>query len=190
MLNQNVKAITDYLSEHAELLSRLVVYPQTNFPGRTQEQLLSQILRKKFEPQVEAWAEDGRENAKSLDQDLQQLWEWASEWVYKRVVTYVAEESADFYTKEEHSLGIDNVNTGLKDDWDGQDGEDEDGEGQDDRKHDGGSGERMRGVESTGDGSATTGQAGVEPSLIQAKAEVAGGKDADELLRFATMGVS
>jgi mediator of RNA polymerase II transcription subunit 8 len=39
------------------------VHPSTNYPGRTQEAVLQQLLRKKLEPDIEVWAEQGRDAA-------------------------------------------------------------------------------------------------------------------------------
>ena len=69
------------------------MYPSSAFPGRTQENLLTLLLRKRFDPAVEDWVKEGLEagkafgDAKSETQDsgkvhlneneLEQLWKWA-----------------------------------------------------------------------------------------------------------------
>src|ERR1700710_2387143 len=60
ILGQNINSLVEHLSKHSDFLNRTVVYPSTNFPGRTQEGLLGQLLRKKYEPQVETWVDQGR----------------------------------------------------------------------------------------------------------------------------------
>lgn len=52
--------LLDILQQHSATFQRVVVYPSPNYPGRTQEHVLSQLLRKKLEPQVETLVEDGR----------------------------------------------------------------------------------------------------------------------------------
>ncbi|KAI9879268.1 MAG: mediator of RNA polymerase II transcription subunit 8 [Pleopsidium flavum] len=98
----------------------MVAYPIPNFPGRTQESLLGQLLRKKLEPNVEDWVEGGRETATEAmetgDGDLKEhellgLWDWAG---------MAANEQArkhtwgDDFTLEEREMGIENVDTGLR----------------------------------------------------------------------------
>jgi len=130
ILSNNIKSIAEHLTTHADLLQRTVVYPQTNFPGRTQEPLLGQLLRKKAEPQIETWVEEGRaaipEDGPEADQDLEHIWSWASEWVGDRVVKYAMDEAGEEYTAEEREQGIENVNTGLRRDFEEESDEDED----------------------------------------------------------------
>jgi len=88
ILAQNLKAITEHLSKHADLFASTVVYPSTNFPGRTQENLVGQLLRKKLEPNVETWVEEGRalgsqkaEGRDAGEEDLDELWNFAKAYV-------------------------------------------------------------------------------------------------------------
>lgn len=60
ILTQVTSSITNHIATNADLLSTLVAYPSTNFPGRTQEPLAGHLLRKKLEPKVEAWVDEGR----------------------------------------------------------------------------------------------------------------------------------
>ncbi|KFY15268.1 hypothetical protein V492_02108 [Pseudogymnoascus sp. VKM F-4246] len=91
ILAQSLKNITDHLSKHSDLFSQTVVYPSTNFPGRTQEGLIGQLLRKKLEPSAESWVEEGRALGKpdsegaGRDEDLDELWSFAKEYVLPQV---------------------------------------------------------------------------------------------------------
>lgn len=115
ILAQNIQSLTTHLSKHADLLSRTVAYPSTNYPGREQEGLLAQLLRKKIEPQVESWVEGGRAvgNNESGSYD-EEFWSWVTSWIGDRVAKYAIEEAGDNYTVEERERGIENVNTGLR----------------------------------------------------------------------------
>ncbi|RDL38781.1 uncharacterized protein BP5553_03121 [Venustampulla echinocandica] len=100
-------------------LSWIVVYPATNYPGRTQEALLGQLLRKKLEPSVESWVEEARAIQTGAgepvkNEDDEELWGWAADWVLQRMAEYIHSEIPDNFTAEERAAGVDNVNTGLK----------------------------------------------------------------------------
>jgi mediator of RNA polymerase II transcription subunit 8 len=132
ILASNIQSLTSHLSKHSELFSKTVVYPSTNYPGRTQEALLLSLLGKKLPPQVETWVEEGREMHAEETADKaneQELWTWANEWIGARVAKYAMEEAGDNYTVEEREMGIENVNTGLRrkleDDEDDDEDEDE-----------------------------------------------------------------
>lgn len=117
ILVTNIETLTTHLSKHASRLNRTVVYPSTNYPGRTQEALLGQLLRKKLEPPVEAWVADGRaiqNEAEQMGGDEEELWDWARAWLGPRLQRYAMRESEDNYTAEERARGIENVNTGLR----------------------------------------------------------------------------
>ena len=60
ILASNIESLTTLMSNNSELLNKTVVYPSTNYPGRTQEAVLTQLLRKKLEPGVETWVEEAR----------------------------------------------------------------------------------------------------------------------------------
>ncbi|KFY25847.1 hypothetical protein V491_01573 [Pseudogymnoascus sp. VKM F-3775] len=91
ILAQSLKNITDHLSKHSDLFSQTAVYPSTNFPGRTQEGLIGQLLRKKLEPSAESWVEEGRALGKTKNvgagqnEDLDELWSFAKEYVLPQV---------------------------------------------------------------------------------------------------------
>lgn len=103
------------------------MYPSTNFPGRTQEAILGQLLRKKYEPQVENWVEQGRsETTEGKEKDVEDLWNWASDWIGSRAAKYVLEDAGDNYTSEEREAGIENVRTGVRRKLDENESDDED----------------------------------------------------------------
>ncbi|CCU83024.1 RNA polymerase II mediator complex component [Blumeria hordei DH14] len=115
ILASNIQALTTHLSKHADLLNRTVVYPSTNYPGRTQEGLLGQLLRKKLEPGVESWEEKGKEDGEIMDdQAEEELRFWAADWIAARVAKYALEEAGDEFTVEERESGVDSIRTGLK----------------------------------------------------------------------------
>lgn len=49
--------------KHAHLFQRLAVHPATNYPGRTAEGVVVQLLRKKLEPEIETLVEAARDEA-------------------------------------------------------------------------------------------------------------------------------
>ena len=158
----------EHLARNADALNRTVVYPSTNYPGRTQEGLLGQLLRKKLEPQVETWVDEGRAIIQEEqgggkdggeDGSAEELWAWGKEWIGQRVATYILEEAGDNYTVEEREGGIENVNVGLrrKFDEDDESDEDEDEDGEED-EDDGDKEMEDVGVEVTSVGKTTGGQ--------------------------------
>ena len=71
-------------------LSAIAAYPLPAYPGREEEGLLSQLLRKKLEVGVEEWVQDGRETGEQVllgpekgigageeAEAWRSLWEWA-----------------------------------------------------------------------------------------------------------------
>ncbi|KAL1879339.1 hypothetical protein VTK73DRAFT_7176 [Phialemonium thermophilum] len=63
ILQQNLASLQGVITENADLFQRVAVHPSTNFPGRTQEPILLQLLRKKLEPEIETWVDEGRDAA-------------------------------------------------------------------------------------------------------------------------------
>ncbi|CZR66491.1 uncharacterized protein PAC_16392 [Phialocephala subalpina] len=127
VVGNNVQSVTELLHKHADLLNRTVVFPSTNFPGRTQEGLLTQLLRKKLEPQVETWVEEGRTKGQTEETGGKSEEEFllsARDWFTGRAAKYAGEEASLEYTFDEIENGVENVNTGLKPD-DVSDDEDE-----------------------------------------------------------------
>ncbi|KAL7821894.1 mediator of RNA polymerase II transcription complex subunit 8 domain-containing protein [Trichoderma gracile] len=142
ILQRNLQTVLDNLSENSELFSRIAVHPSTNYPGRTQENVLTQLLRKKLEPDVEELVAQGRETARLVTPEgiaeLQNIWDELRAWTQSRIATYVKEEAEDVYTKAEREMGIDKVRTGLRkgldEESDDEDDEDEDEDGDDDNE--------------------------------------------------------
>lgn len=60
VIQNHIGRVKDATSEHSELFGRIAVHPSTNFPGRTQENTLLQLLRKKPEPDVATAMEEGQ----------------------------------------------------------------------------------------------------------------------------------
>ncbi|OCL06434.1 hypothetical protein AOQ84DRAFT_355467 [Glonium stellatum] len=102
LLLRTVSSLLNTTETHSSFLRSAHAYPLPNFPGRTQDGLLSALLRKKHEPKVEDWVIDGlKEAAKFCDvpsefgvearggdfaadeqkglreDDIAELWEWA-----------------------------------------------------------------------------------------------------------------
>ncbi|KAL1301971.1 hypothetical protein AAFC00_002426 [Neodothiora populina] len=114
------------------------VYPLPSFPGRTQEPLLGQLLRKKLQPGVEDWIADGEKKAASslLSEDtgsdtaaekttaipetltvaqLEHLWNWAGPEANRIAREDIGAEGwDDVFTLAESDAGIENVVTGLR----------------------------------------------------------------------------
>ncbi|KAM3434398.1 hypothetical protein NHJ13734_006010 [Beauveria thailandica] len=140
ILQRNLSTVLDCLSENAELFSRVAVRPSTNYPGRAQENVLTQLLRKKLEPDVEELVEEGREAARRATPEgvaeLQAIWDELRAWTQSRIAEYVRDEAGDVYTKEERAMGVERVRTGLRreieeDDEEEDEDEDEDEDGRD-----------------------------------------------------------
>lgn len=137
IIQRNLQNVLANLQENSELFDRMALHPSTNFPGRTQEGILGQLLRKKLEPNVEELVEQGRETARLVTPEglamLQEVWDECRDWTMERIAKYVEEEAGDVYTKQEREMGVENVHTGLKrelEEFDSDDeDEDEEGEG-------------------------------------------------------------
>ncbi|KAJ3494908.1 hypothetical protein NLG97_g3770 [Lecanicillium saksenae] len=71
ILQRNLQTVLDSLSENSELFTRIAIHPSTNYPGRTQENVLTQLLRKKLEPDVEELVAE--EAVAAYDEDLAQV---------------------------------------------------------------------------------------------------------------------
>ncbi|KAI1497662.1 mediator of RNA polymerase II transcription complex subunit 8-domain-containing protein [Biscogniauxia marginata] len=66
ILQLNLRNCLEVVAQHDDLFGRVAVHPSTNFPGRTQENILLQLLRKKAEPDVEAAMDEGRKALAAL----------------------------------------------------------------------------------------------------------------------------
>ncbi|KAI9171837.1 Mediator of RNA polymerase II transcription subunit [Paramyrothecium foliicola] len=168
ILQRNLQTVLDSINENSELFTRIAIHPSTNYPGRTQENILLQLLRKKLEPNVEELVADGRETAKLATPEgiaqLQGIWDELREWTHGRIAAYVRDEAGDVYTKEEREMGVENVRTGLRRDLE----EESDEEDEDDEDQDGADGQ-----------GAASGRAGTQPPR---------GLEPETLLWFAARG--
>ncbi|KAF2968311.1 hypothetical protein GQX73_g5251 [Xylaria multiplex] len=149
ILNHNVHAILEILAQNNTLFGRVAIHPSTNFPGRTQENILLQLLRKKPEPDVEAAMDEGKRTLASMpwpsqtqsvittswDKEketvLEDIWGGTRDACQMRINEYVMHEESDSFTAEEHEFGIENVRTGLQRSFDDE-YEDEDDEMEED----------------------------------------------------------
>ena len=107
-------------TEHHALLASTLVFPSPQFPGRTQEHILQQMLRTKLEPNVEDWVERGQDIARNSskpstqglpERDLISFWQWAGKAANDEARRQ--KWGAD-YTLAEKQMGVDNVKTGLQ----------------------------------------------------------------------------
>jgi mediator of RNA polymerase II transcription subunit 8, fungi type len=133
-----LQSLLDVIQENHALFQRVGVHPSTNYPGRTHEYILLQLLRKKLEPDVEEWFESGREAAwmatpKGIEQ-LEEVWEQLRVWCDQRVKRYVLEEAGGTYTAEEREIGVENIRTGLMKNLDEDSEEDDDDEDEDEEE--------------------------------------------------------
>jgi mediator of RNA polymerase II transcription subunit 8 len=155
LLFHNLDSLHKILASAQPLLANAHVYPLPSYPGRTQEDLLTQLLRKKLQPQVEDWIANGERhaannavelhhtNGSSADPtvskpqpmstaQLNDIWEWAGREGNRIARDMGADAFDDVFTLEEHEAGIENVVTGLRRKlWDSDDeDEDEDDQGE------------------------------------------------------------
>ncbi|PFH62440.1 hypothetical protein XA68_13507 [Ophiocordyceps unilateralis] len=147
ILQRNLQTVLDSLSENADLFSRMALHPATNYPGRTQEGVLTQLLRKKLEPDVEELVADGREAARLATSEgiaaLQDIWDDVRQWTHERIATYVRDEAGQVFTADERALGVDSVRTGLRRALD-EESDDDDDEDEDDDEDDSGEANKSR----------------------------------------------
>lgn len=191
ILASNIESLTNLMSNNSELLNKTVVYPSTNYPGRTQEAVLTQLLRKKLEPGVETWVEEARttqstiaEAAATNEKDEKELLESALDWLGPRLHKYITEEQGD-YTMEERALGRENVNTGLRRKFpeDETDEEEDDDDDEDEEMED--VGVAVTSVRRSSVGEVEFGLGEVKKVDPNAKM-----RNIEDILRFATTGVS
>ena len=98
LLSTHLTHLSNLLHTHASTLNHLSVFPLPTFPAKEQENVLLQLLRKKLEPAVEEWVEegarvgrgvdvaggvagtggwDGRRKEEGMDQEKwRELWDW------------------------------------------------------------------------------------------------------------------
>ena len=176
------------MKTHSELFEKMVEYPSTNFPGRTQEGLLGHLLRKKLEPGVERWVEEGKamviptsKGDNELEDELEQRWKAARDFIGERIARAAVTHRRDAYTAEEREMGIENVNTGLR-----RPMKLEGGEGDGESDEDGNEDEEMEDVQVVKDG------AGGLKLEVGTELKGHGGKvrSLDEIVRFMTTGLA
>ncbi|PHH67098.1 hypothetical protein CDD81_4493 [Ophiocordyceps australis] len=133
IIQRNLQTVLDSVTENDQVLSRMAVHPSTNFPGRTQENVLTQLLRKKLEPDVEELVCQGQAIASATTptgmQALRQVWDEVRAWTHARIASHVRDEAGNVYTREEREAGVQTVRTGLRrvldEESDDEDDEDE-----------------------------------------------------------------
>ncbi|KAJ5156671.1 hypothetical protein N7492_009474 [Penicillium capsulatum] len=149
IISNNLVSVSEHLSDHTDLLSSLVAYPGPDYPGRTQANILEQLLRTKLDPRVEDWVARGRAagtepahppaqdpsnptpypsaatapaHAPLSDAQLASLWEWAP--VEANQEARRRNWGGNF-TLEEREAGVQNVVTGLRRQLEDEDGDEE-----------------------------------------------------------------
>lgn len=189
----------------------MAVFPLPSYPGRTQEALLGQLLRKKLEPEVEDWVAEGRQVAEEAgmgDEETRsgmlELWSWAG--MAANELARGHEWGGDF-TMEEREGGVENVVTGLKrrrrgedEEEDEEEEEGEEGVGDDEEE---GAEDKMEVVQMDFRGGAATAAAtegaGLKTSTEQERKGRGGEEEAmtesraplslDEVLKFVMTGI-
>ncbi|KAL8756585.1 MAG: hypothetical protein Q9184_004453 [Pyrenodesmia sp. 2 TL-2023] len=66
LLATHLSSLQTHLSTHSALFASVAVFPLPQFPGREQEAMLAQMLRKKLEMGVEEWVQRGWEGGRKL----------------------------------------------------------------------------------------------------------------------------
>lgn len=110
--------------KHAHLFQRLVVHPSTNYPGRTAEGVVVQLLRKKLEPEIETLVEAARDEALAAGIDP------STSFISQERIR--AEKEREKQARKEARFGFSMGDD--DDDDDDDDDEDEDGDGEDDEE--------------------------------------------------------
>lgn len=178
------------MAKNADLLSRTVVYPSTNFPGRTHEAVLTQLLRKKLELGVETWVEEARTLQASIaesatdEKEDNELLDFARSWIGPRIARYVTKESSGDYTFEERERRIENVNMGLRRQLDDgrSDSEDDDEDEDEDMEDDG--------IAVTTVRRTSVGEVEFELGEVKKVDPNARMRNIEDILRFASTGIS
>ncbi|KAJ5465079.1 uncharacterized protein N7458_000765 [Penicillium daleae] len=159
IISNNLISVTEHLSDHRDLLSSIVAYPGPEYPGRTQENMLQQLMRTKLDPRVEDWVARGRiagtesspsaldfsrtipnpsaavnTSTKQLTEpELKELWEWAPVEANQEARQ---RNWGGHYTLEEREAGIQNVVTGLRRQLEDDDASEDEDEGDEDEGED------------------------------------------------------
>ncbi|GAM89381.1 hypothetical protein ANO11243_074180 [Dothideomycetidae sp. 11243] len=150
LLSHNLQSLHSTLNAAQPLLRAAHAYPLPSYPGRTQEHSLIMLMRKKLQPGVEDWIEDGARKGAQIQgaestklangtangtsktlghQDLEELWNWAGP-EGNRIARDIGDDAfADVFTLAEQEAGIEDVVTGLRRKFWESDDEDEDMDG-------------------------------------------------------------
>ncbi|KAG8533086.1 uncharacterized protein KY384_001869 [Bacidia gigantensis] len=139
--NSGMGGLLELLRNNSTLLRSTVAYPVPSYPGREQEALLNQILRKKLEPQVEEWAEDGE----TMGKELEGL----------EIIGGAGEGEEDSFKRFWRWAMIESSEIGMGYNWLGPEGEGPEAEESEDEEEDSsdegqGKSEKMKGVVKTG----------------------------------------
>lgn len=106
--------------KHAHLFQRLAVHPATNYPGRTAEGVVVQLLRKKLEPEIETLVEAARDEALAAGIDP------ATSFISQERIR--AEREREKQARKEARFGFSMADV-IDDDDDDEDDDDEDDDG-------------------------------------------------------------
>ena len=189
ILNRLISDMSKHLAQHADLFRRVAVHPSTNFPGRTQEALLHNLLRKKLDILVEDKVNGGRttqaesEKDKEMEKEKDELWAWARDWVGERVAIHVISTQGQYYTAEEKEMGIENVRTGLRRKFEDDEGSEEESDEEDEDMED--VGLKNTTVTTTKDGQV---QFGMEEIKTGQKARGGQSRRLSDIMRYVTTG--
>ena len=136
----NLQSLANLLVEQQEIFSSLAVFPLAEYPGRTQEGLLGQLLRKKPEPAVEDWIDEGIKTGKAAQSQhsstTQDEVSGHASVVMRELLLKYSSIYGTNYTSQERAMGVENVVTGLRrklednyqQEEEGSEEEDEDGD--------------------------------------------------------------
>ena len=144
LLSHNLQSLHATINAAQPLLTAAHAYPLPSFPGRTQEHSLVMLMRKKLQPPVEDWIDQGARNGQQLPgpklsngtangetkalnyEQMEELWNWAGP-EGNRIAREIGDDAfADVFTLAEQEDGIENVVTGLRRKFWESDDEDED----------------------------------------------------------------
>ena len=116
-MSEVLQRLSTELSEHDELLSKVVCLPIAQYPVHTQSNVVEQLLATQLSLPAEEWVEYGQQHAKEAssnqvlsDLERRELWQWAPG--AANAEARKQKWGAD-YTLAEVQAGIENVETGL-----------------------------------------------------------------------------
>ena len=138
-LSFTLAQLSETLHAHESFFQSAHVYPLTNYPGHKHGDLLVELLRKKLQPDAEAWidAHSTKSNGPGSTFDSQPfktLWDDVSA-ISKSIVRPMLDEGgafADDFTIAEREAGVEKVKTGLRRELEADEASD-DGDDDDDK---------------------------------------------------------